>query len=70
LADDGAWIAQLPEFSPGVISFQVVFVPEGTTVAKSYGTHDIVLLCQDKYELRKLRKMTVFARCIGRSTEW
>jgi len=35
-----------------------------------YGTHDIILLTQDKVELRKLRKMTVFPRCIGRHTKW
>jgi hypothetical protein len=39
-------------------------------VTVSFGSHDVILLCQDKHELRKLRKMTVFPRCIGPYTDW
>jgi len=49
LAEDGAWIAHLPDTAPGVISFQVVFVPLGKTKTVRFGTHDIILLCQDKF---------------------
>lgn len=55
---------------PGVISFQLVFLKESTNQTAAFGTHDVILLVQDKYELRKLRKMTVFPRCIGLYTEW
>jgi hypothetical protein len=39
-------------------------------VTVSFGSHDVILLYQDKYELRKLRKVTVFPRCIGPYTDW
>lgn len=70
LRNDGAWEAELPTTNPGVISFQLVFIKGGSTVTVAFGTQDVILLCQDKHELRKLRKMTVFPRCIGPCTEW
>lgn len=70
LTDDGAWETELPTTNPGVISFQLVFIKGESTVTVGFGTQDVILLCQDKYELRTLRKMTVFPRCIGPCTEW
>jgi glycogen debranching enzyme len=35
-----------------------------------FGTHDAIILCQNKFDLRKLRSQTVFARCIGPVKEW
>jgi hypothetical protein len=67
---DGAWYVELPDKSPGIVSFQVAFVPYGSTRATRYGTHDVVFLTQDDNELRKLRKQTVFPRCIGTHKEW
>mgnify|MGYP006975243800 FL=1 len=62
---DGAWYTELPDKVPGIVSFQVAFVPYGTTKATRYGTCDVVFLTQEHKELRKLRKQTVFPRCIG-----
>lgn len=67
---DGAWYAELENQEPGVVSFQIAFVPLGTTVATLYGTCDVVFLTQDEAELRKLRKQSVFPRCIGNYKEW
>lgn len=39
-------------------------------MTSKFGTHDAILLCQDNFDLRKMRKMTVFGRCIGRYTDW
>lgn len=67
---DGAWQADLPPFDPGVISFQLVLRPAGTNTSSLFGTYDKILLCQDKFDLRKLRSMTVFPRCIGPVADW
>lgn len=67
---DGAWYVELPDKVPGIVSFQVAFVPYGSTKAVRYGTHDVVFLTQEDNELRKLRKQTVFPRCIGNYKEW
>ena len=65
---DGGWECDLPQSMPGVVSFQLAFLPFGSKVTTKLGSYDTILLCQDKVDLRKLRKMTVFARCIGRCT--
>jgi glycogen debranching enzyme len=70
MTDDGAWEVELPPYNPGVISFQLVFIKGTSTVTVAFGSSDVILLCQDKYDLRKLRKMTVFPRCIGPHTDW
>lgn len=70
LTRDGAWQAELPPCQPGVISFQLVFLKPGTTKSERFGTCEVILLCQDKFDLRQLRSMTVFARCIGPVGEW
>ena len=35
-----------------------------------FGTYDSILLCQNKFDLRKLRCMSVFPRCIGPVDKW
>ena len=52
------------------MSFQVAFVKKGTKTATRYGTCDVVFLTQDDTEMRKLRKQTIFPRCIGNYKEW
>lgn len=49
LTNDGAWEADLPELDAGVISFQLVFLEQDSTLTTAYGTHDVILLCQDKH---------------------
>jgi hypothetical protein len=68
--EDGAWYTELIDKVPGIVSFQIAFVPIGSTVATKYGTCDVVFLTQDDAELRKIRKQTVFPRCIGNYKEW
>jgi glycogen debranching enzyme len=70
LTKDGAWETYLPEFPPGVINFQLVFLTPGSTKTVRFGTQDSILLCQNNYDLRKLRSMSVFGRCIGPVSEW
>ena len=70
LKKDGAWEVDLPPSQPGVVSFQLAFTKPGSNLTVKFGTHDVILLCQDKYDLRKLRKQTVFPRCIGRCDSW
>lgn len=46
---DGAWYVELPEFVkvPGIVSFQIAFVPFGSVKATRYGTCDVVFLTQE-----------------------
>lgn len=67
---DGAWEADLPELEPGVISFQLAFLEKDNQMSSEFGTHDAIILCQNKFDLRRLRSQTVFARCIGPVKEW
>ena len=50
---------------PGLLHYQLVFVEYGGTVVKDLGGCDCILQVQNKIEHRKLRKQTVFPRCIG-----
>lgn len=55
---------------PGLLHYQLVFVDYGSFVIKDLGGFDCILQVQNKIELRKLRKQTVFSRCIGPIREW
>ena len=52
------------------MSFQVAFLKKGSKTVTRYGTCDVVFLTQDDTEMRKLRKQTIFPRCIGNYKEW
>lgn len=39
-------------------------------MVSEFGTYDAIILCQNKFDLRKLRSQTVFARCIGPVQKW
>jgi hypothetical protein len=45
--EDGAWYTELEDRVPGIISFQIAFVPYGSTIATQYGTCDVVFLTQN-----------------------
>lgn len=45
---DGAWFTELTDKLPGIVSFQIAFVPIGSTTATQYGTCDVVFLTQDE----------------------
>lgn len=50
--------------------YQLVFVDYGGTVIRDLGCFDCILKVQNRVELRKLRKQTVFPRCIGTIQDW
>ena len=60
----------LPPSRPGIINYQLIFAPEGSTTSTRFGSFDTILLCQSIVDLRTLRKQTVFPRCIGHSNKW
>ena len=55
---------------PGLVYYQLVFVDYGGTVVRDLGGFDCILQVQNKVELRKLRKQTIFPRCMGTVREW
>jgi hypothetical protein len=53
-----------------MLQYQLVFVEYGETKIRDVGSFDCILKVQNKTELRKLRKLTVFPRCIGKIGDW
>lgn len=69
-ADDGGWICKYQFKQPGILHYQLVFVDYGGTTIRDLGCFDCILQVQNKTELRKLRKQSVFPRSIGTIKDW
>jgi hypothetical protein len=68
--EDGGWICFYQLKRPGLQHYQLVFLDYGGSIVRELGGFDCILQVQNKVELRKLRKQTLFPRCIGPINEW
>jgi len=67
---DGAWSCEYQIKSPGLLHYQLVFVNYDDSIIRDLGSFDCILQVQNKVDLRKLRKQTLFPRCIGKIKDW
>lgn len=68
--EDGGWTCKYKFKQPGLLHYQLVFVDYGGMIIRDLGSFDCILQVQNNVELRKLRKQTVFPRCIGTIKDW